>query len=315
MVERETEIVRERRCVALVFGILSVVLALAFLSAFPAAALAQEGLASGIIPSAAEQATTNVSSGDLTPDASGENAPKLSSGSTTFKASKTKLNLTPKKKKIANGYKYVTKKKTITVTVPRGATVYFKSSNYAVASAKWAKKWKKNTIKLTVYGHARGKAVITLTNSKTKKKVKIKVTVGGYNLGFRWEDAAEKRYIKPDGTNGYYCLNNVKVTNKTGKKVQFTKKSVFKVWTVDSDGDYVNRGDSETIRGVPITIGKGKSKRLYLGDKEYPDANGKYGETTYWYKGCFTVKIGSSYKTVYVNEYGMVTKVRNGRDF
>ncbi len=250
-----------------------------------------------------------------------------------FKASSTKLNLKQKKKKVSGGYKFSAPSKTIIVATPDGADVRWDSSDTTVADAEWADKWVGNTIKLKIMGHRPGKATLTLNNSKTKKKLKIRVTVGGgYNLGFEW--GAAKR-------NGNYLLNNFILTNKTKQVVKLDKNCAFRCWTVNANYDeeyeewleyyefsddevddtldepsyYINVNQPATIRGVPVTIKKNAKKRVYIGEKIYSDnTSGNEGTSdVLWDKGVFTAKIGKSYKTIYVDGYGMVTKVLNGR--
>ena len=242
-----------------------------------------------------------------------------------FLASKTSLDLSPKQKKVSGGYKYTEKSESVVVAFPDGTSGSWKSSNPSIATAKWSNKWVGNTIKLTITGHAQGSATITLDNKKTKKKVKIKVVVGGSGLQFDWGNEEKKTYTKSDGSAGRYWIDNFTLTNKTGKKITFDKNCSFRVWAVnpnydeeydewlDSDEDddmpvYRTWNNEEmAIRGVPISIAKNAKKKIYIGE------NRNYRDTSSWEKGIFTVRVGSAYKTVYVNKYGAVTKILNGR--
>lgn len=236
--------------------------------------------------------------------------------STDFKASKTKLNLNPKKKKVSGGYKYVPGKQTITVAIPDQAeNVYYKSSDYSIADAEWSGKWNGNTTKLTIVGHRPGKATITLTNTKTKKKIKIKVTVSnGYELGFKWGNPQKMKYTKEDGTTDYYWLNNFSLINNTGNTVKLDKRCSVRYWSINQNYDeeyyYVDENQQASIRGVPITIKKGQKKKVYIGERVF---NYDKSSDGIWERGIFTVKIGKTYKTIYVDGYGMVTRVLKGR--
>jgi len=249
-----------------------------------------------------------------------------------FKASKTKLNLSSKKKKVAGGYKYSVKSQTITVAAPDQAeNVYWKSSDYSIADAKWSGKWNGNTTKLTIRGHRPGKATITLTNTKTKKKIKIKVTVNGYGVGIAWKSPVKKRYTKADGSTGYYAVNNFKLINKTGETLKIDKKCALRIWALNpnydeeyndwlySDDEYAEEPSKYSyenspakIRGVPLTVKNGKSKVVYVGENDYLEGS-EVDIDGIVDKVALTIKVGNSYKTIYADGYGMVTKVLNGR--
>lgn len=242
-----------------------------------------------------------------------------------FRASKTKLNLTAKKAKVSGGLKYTAGSQTITVGLPDGAGWKCASSDDSIASTTWDEKYIGNTIKIKVTGHRNGKATLTFTNTKTKKKVKVQVTVGGaYGLGFKWGSPEKKQ-----GKSGNYWLDNFSLVNGTGKLVTLDKNCAFRCWAInpnfeddydawldDEDGIldkpeyYTAENEAATIRGMPITIKKGACKKVYIGENNYD-----YDKDTdgVWEKGILTVKVDKSYKTIYVDDFGMVTKVLNGR--
>lgn len=253
-----------------------------------------------------------------------------------FNASETNLDLSPKRKKVSNGYKYSARSKSIVVAAPDQVAygksyVFWKSSDQSIADAEWSGKWNGNTTKLKIKGHRSGKATITLTNSYTKKKIRIKVTVDGYGLGLVWKSPVKKKYTKADGSTGYYAVDNFKLVNKTGKTLKIDKKCALRIWALNPNYDeeydewlysddenapepskysYVNW--PERIRGVPLTIRNGKSKVIYVGENGYLEGN-KVEIDGITDQVALTVKVGKSYKTVYADGYGMVTRVLNGR--
>lgn len=72
--------------------------------------------------------------------------------------------------------------------------------------------------------------------------------------------------------------------------------------------NYAWKNRRVAVRGVPITISKNAKKRVYIGEKQSEI------DDSYWNKGILTVKVEKAYRTIYVNSYGMVTKVLNGKD-
>ena len=232
------------------------------------------------------------------------------------------ISLVPRKTKINNGFKYTAPKKTVIVTVPFKATVYHKSSDFRIASAKWTSSFSNNSAKLTITGHKQGSAIITISNSATTQKLRVKVSVGAYDMSVSLNSPLEKTYTKKNGTNGYYALSNFTLKNNTGERMTIDKKCVLKVWSrknSDGTGAYVKKGNVETIRGLPITIASGKSKRVCYGEKTYIDSDGNPldpdDEMSYFAKLAFTIKVGGAYRTYYTDMYGMITKEHNGRDF
>ena len=141
----------------------------------------------------------------------------VSGGQPKSKTIKLKI----KTKKITNGRKYTTPKKTEYQFAYGPAS--WKSSDYDIAACKWGKE-RNGVFKLYVYGYNPGKATITIYNKKktVKRNIHVKVT-GGSKLGFRFMAPAKKRYVKKDGTNGYYRVDRVKLINHTDKKVLLSK--------------------------------------------------------------------------------------------
>ena len=239
-----------------------------------------------------------------------------------FVASETNLDLSPKQTKTKTGYKFTARSNTITVGVPDGASVHYSVSDDNIVKAAWIRKWKGNTTKLKLTGHARGTATVTLTNSKTKQKVKINVKVGGYGIIPKLLDVAKKQR-NSGGVREYYQLNRIKLGNATGSMATIDKKCSLRIWTIDkNEGDDVAVNAPALFWRTPVKIKSGNSKTVCFGDKvllnkkgKYLDEDDEYWEDTYWKKIAFTIKVGKNYKTIYVDSFGMVTEVRNGRAF
>ena len=99
-----------------------------------------------------------------------------SKSSQLFSVNKKKVVLLSKKTRTQQGLPVSASKATLKVKARIGAELRFECDNSDVAKVKWGK-WSGNSCKLSIVARQKGKANITLTNSKTSKKIKVKVIV------------------------------------------------------------------------------------------------------------------------------------------
>ena len=97
----------------------------------------------------------------------------------------------------------------------------------------------------------------------------------------------------------------MELTNNTNSQIVVDENCSLRISTVDKNDKPIASDVPESFKQLPVSVSKGSSKTL-----KFTDAT-----EGYWSQVVFTIKVGSSYKTIYSDGYGMVAKVADGRKF